>query len=732
MIPIRLLLENFVSHVRSELDFTKFDVALLVGEQNGNPYISNAVGKSSIFDAMRWCLFNKSRFSSKDRVVKRGKAVCKVIFEFAVGDEKYKVVRKLNKRSNITDVYFYKRIGNKWCADGLTCDTPTMTNKKISEIIKMSDDTFVNSIYFKQNDVSGFATATTAKRKEIMKEVLPIGIWDEYQQTAKDILKKLESQRDILQERKKLLNGVDVKYEQIKKSATDVELSLENINEKLNSLQKEILEKDKTINDLQSIISQKEDFNISTLKKQKQELLQKIKELKNDRAKIKKDIENNLSEITLLESQYQNLETKVVKVARKVSRLGSVEKKIQKIIDKFDIGKVNKFSYSQEDIDKQKQLLTDNQERYRALSQKLVNINSISLGSECPICFSTIDNLNDISKKRKRKQKEIKNKIKELESSIDGIQSEIEKKQKALDKTNEAVIFLERVELALARKEVMLTECRFTNDTLNSKLAELESTLNNHNEKYNYIEDLLKNINVDDDIYGKIENSEKEKKLLIDNKEDLKDRAYELSIEHGVLKGQMLDLERRISELNTVKSQLSPLLEEIEVYKNLVKAFGKDGIQAIIMENVTEDLKRYANSILKQISNEPTSIDFITQKQTGSGSWKEQFDIKIIIGSDELDFYDLSGGEQVRISIALRLALSQLLMRRIGSNVKFLLLDEVDQALDRQGIDALAQAIFALSKDLKILVITHNEAMKEKFQNIITIHKGSAGSVLSQ
>jgi len=30
------------------------------------------------------------------------------------------------------------------------------------------------------------------------------------------------------------------------------------------------------------------------------------------------------------------------------------------------------------------------------------------------------------------------------------------------------------------------------------------------------------------------------------------------------------------------------------------------------------------------------------------------------------------------------------------------------------------------------LVITHNEAMKEKFENIITIQKGASGSVLKQ
>jgi chromosome segregation ATPase len=64
--------------------------------------------------------------------------------------------------------------------------------------------------------------------------------------------------------------------------------------------------------------------------------------------------------------------------------------------------------------------------------------------------------------------------------------------------------------------------------------------------------------------------------------------------------------------------------------------------------------------------------------------------------------------------------------------VKFLLLDEVDQALDKQGVDVLAETITILSKDLKILIITHNEMMKEKFENIITVYRGTSGSILKQ
>jgi len=69
-------------------------------------------------------------------------------------------------------------------------------------------------------------------------------------------------------------------------------------------------------------------------------------------------------------------------------------------------------------------------------------------------------------------------------------------------------------------------------------------------------------------------------------------------------------------------------------------------------------------------------------------------------------------------------------MRRVGANIKFLLFDEVDQALDRQGIDAFSESINNLAKEFKILVITHNEHMKETFEHAITVHMGPSGSTI--
>lgn len=184
---------------------------------------------------------------------------------------------------------------------------------------------------------------------------------------------------------------------------------------------------------------------------------------------------------------------------------------------------------------------------------------------------------------------------------------------------------------------------------------------------------------------------------------------------------------------NIVLIAQKPIInKELDVHNQLVKAFGKGGVPAIIMENITEDLRNYANEILKLISDKPMTVDFVTQRRTEAGSWSETFDLSVSIDDEINEFDDLSGGEQVRVAMATRLALSGVLMRRMGTSAKFLLLDEVDQALDKRGVQALADALDNLSKEFKILVITHNDNMKERFDHIITVQKTLEGSFIRQ
>jgi exonuclease SbcC len=226
-------MENFISHTRSEIDFTQFNAALVVGVTNENPKISNGVGKSSIFDSICFALYGKVRFSKKEKVIKHGRASCKVVWIFSIDGDIFKIERIMNRKTGLIEVAFYKKEDQEWKHEGYTCDTPTATTEKIESIIKMSYDTFVNCIYYRQNDLAGFAGAKPSKRKETLKEILQIGFWDELQETAKKHEKDCFDQRSFIMSRLDVLKGVEEEYAAAKGVLKTVENKLKEFKDKI-------------------------------------------------------------------------------------------------------------------------------------------------------------------------------------------------------------------------------------------------------------------------------------------------------------------------------------------------------------------------------------------------------------------------------------------------------------------------------------------------------------------
>jgi exonuclease SbcC len=149
--------------------------------------------------------------------------------------------------------------------------------------------------------------------------------------------------------------------------------------------------------------------------------------------------------------------------------------------------------------------------------------------------------------------------------------------------------------------------------------------------------------------------------------------------------------------------------------------FGKNGIQSILLDAIIEDLEKTSNVILASICNEPSTINLETQRVGSDGSSLiETLDLKVRKDGNMHNFKSLSGGEKFRISLALRIALSDISSRYGGSSLEFLLLDEVNSPLDRFGVETLfVNVIKSLEDKYKILVITHDESLKENFENII-------------
>jgi len=158
----------------------------------------------------------------------------------------------------------------------------------------------------------------------------------------------------------------------------------------------------------------------------------------------------------------------------------------------------------------------------------------------------------------------------------------------------------------------------------------------------------------------------------------------------------------------------------------LVRAFSKNGIPVLILENALPELERIANDILSQMSNGQHSLQFITQRDAKSkDSMIETLDILVRDWAGTRPFESFSGGEQTRISLAIRFALSELLANRAGSKVEFIVGDEILSDQSPEFREMTIEAIKSMAgRFKKILIISHIPEIQGAFDQQITISEG--------
>lgn len=165
------------------------------------------------------------------------------------------------------------------------------------------------------------------------------------------------------------------------------------------------------------------------------------------------------------------------------------------------------------------------------------------------------------------------------------------------------------------------------------------------------------------------------------------------------------------------------------LFQELVEAFGKKGIQAMLIETAIPEIEREANRLLSRITHNQMHLSFEMQRTTRSGTTSETLEIKIADGLGTRTYDAFSGGEAMRINFAIRVALSRLLAGRAGASLETLIIDEGFGALDAEGRERFVDAITSVQQDFKrILVITHLDELKDRFPARIEITKATEGS----
>jgi len=725
MVPAKLKLSNFTSYGEGvpELDFTKFHMAAISG--------LNGAGKSSLLDSITWCIWGNSRLGeSADQLVRLGQGSMFVEFSFQLDGHLYTIKRqRVLKGGGTTALEFLSGSTSSPQAHNLTEGTIKATQQKIIDTLHLTYETFTNSAFIRQGHADEFTTKGPTDRKRILADILGLSNYEALEEKAKEKIKGIQSglqllEYQILEIEAELSQKED--HSEKKKAAenkiTKVETQIKIAEEKIKILQKE-----------------KETLNLAS--EQRKKLEQNYLEDKKELEEILNQGKNRKSKIDTLKLQLQKLQGISGKL-EDLKSLGQEKENLEKIKqEQLEIEK--KLSGITGEINLKKQQAKNIQNEIDKLSLQLTE--SLKAGARCPTCGQEIG-----KDERSHVHNQLTTQITSLEKDLlkinfskeEQILADLENKLKTFifdpQKYQQIITQLKSLEEIQKQKEEMLT-IQATLQTEEKVVLEMRTLYQNKKSQVDKLEKEIKGL---PDLSGKLAAVTQE---ISATEDDLNSIRSEEKEARGLL-GQITELISRTAHLEKVQDQQKEkqafLQKEKGAFEELALAFGKKGIQAMIIESAIPEIEDEANRLLDRLTEGRMRVHFETQRETktlrqSSGQANgektpgiiETLDIIISDEMGERPYEAYSGGEQFRVNFAMRLALSKLLTHRAGARLQFLVVDEGFGTQDAEGRTRIIESLNAIKDDFeKILIITHLEELKEEFPVRIEVQKGPTGS----
>ncbi len=325
MIPLKLQLRNFMCYRELDsLDFSGIHLACLAGD--------NGHGKSALLDAMTWALWGKARARRDDELIRLGQTEMEVDFEFALGENHYRVIRKRDSRGRgRSSLELQVRDGDLFRP--LTEPTIRETQARINRILRMDYETFINSAFLLQGRADEFTTKSPGERKRILGEILGLSLYDQYEERAKERAKARKSEVEQIaaqiREMKRELERKPEYEEELKQAQADVE----NLNTALRGTEEELRKLREEWKELELKRSQIEELS-ARLAQGERELVEIGEQIAAGQARLAeyeaviKDrelIEDAFAALTTARQRYESLNEKLAQLVELNERKGQLE-----------------------------------------------------------------------------------------------------------------------------------------------------------------------------------------------------------------------------------------------------------------------------------------------------------------------------------------------------------------------------------------------------------------------
>lgn len=251
-------------------------------------------------------------------------------------------------------------------------------------------------------------------------------------------------------------------------------------------------------------------------------------------------------------------------------------------------------------------------------------------------------------------------------------------------------------------------------------------------------------LNIDTDIAEKQTEADKEI-LAMSGMEELAGIVAKMNADVEALNSLVKEKQMKIGALQQKSEQIAKLKKEITVlqerqtgyaketadYDTLKVAFSQSGVPHQIIRSIIPQLTATSNTILGQMTGGKMGVEFRLERLQKNGKEKVSLDIFIEeYGKSVLPYLSKSGGEKVKSSLSVILALAEIKSSSAGIQLGMLFIDE-PPFLDGDGIQAYCDALETIQSrysNIKIMAITHDPTMKARFPQNLDVVKTENGS----